>query len=272
MAFSEEPKSAFQPGLSVVIPYYWGASHLERTLASVQAALARTPVAYEVLIVDDSPNDPRLAELVDAGEVRLIRNATNLGIAAARNAGLRAARYDTLHFLDQDDEISPLFYVETLRRLTPRCCAVLTNASIVKNGRSHIYFRPLFGGFLRWWLTDFRALKYHIYIKTMGQLVLSRNVAAPFVEIEEQGSDDQFAFARLLKTAKSRLKYHPHPLLIYHDHGENYSYSADFDRSLAQGLLSHLGSAEAVRALSHLSWAERAVGWVARKCCVRPRA
>lgn len=256
----------------MVIPYYWGASRLERTLASVQAALARTAVAHEILVVDDSPNDPRLAGLVGASEVRLIRNATNLGIAAARNAGLGAARYDTLHFLDQDDEVDPLFYAETLRRLSPRCRAVLTNASIVKDGRAHVYFRPLFGGFFRWWLTDFRALKYHVYIKTMGQLVLHRTVAAPFVEIEEQGSDDQFAFARLLKTAKPRLNYHPRPLLIYHDHGENYSYSADFDRSLAQGLLSHLGSAEAVCALSHLSWAERAVGWVARKCCVRPRA
>ena len=272
MAANEEPISAIPPGLSVVIPYYWGASHLERTLASVQAALARIPVAHEILVVDDSPNDPRLADLVDFGEVRLIRNATNLGIAAARNAGLRAARFDTLHFLDQDDEIAPLFYAETLRQFSPQCDAVLTNASIVKNGRAHVYLRPAFNLFFRLWLTDIRALKYHVYIKTMGQLVLNRSTAAPFVEVEEQGSDDQFAFARLLKTAKPRLKYLPQPLLVYHDHGENYSYSADFDRSLSQGLLSHLGSAEAVRALSHLSWAERAVGWVARKCCVRPRA
>ena len=256
----------------MVIPYYWGASHLKRTLASVQAALARTPVAHEILVVDDSPNDPQLAGLVGAAEVRLFRNATNLGIAAARNAGLRAARYDTLHFLDQDDEVDPLFYAETLRRLSPRCHAVLTNASIVKNGRTHVYFRPFFGGLFRWWLTDIRALKYHVYIKTMGQLVLDRKTAAPFVEIEEQGSDDQFAFARLLKTAKPHMAYLPRPLLIYHDHGDNYSYSADFDRSLAQGLLSHLGSPEAVRALSRLSWAERAVGWAARKCGVRPRS
>ena len=272
MASNEEPKTAFQPGLSVVIPYYWGANHLERTLASVTAALARIPVAHEIIVVDDSPHDPRLAELAGARAVRVIRNATNLGIAAARNAGLRAARYDTLHFLDQDDEIDPLFYTETLRSLSPKCDAVLTNASIVKGDRAHVYLRPAFGLIFRFWLTDIRALKYHVYIKTMGQLVLNRSTAAPFVEIEEQGSDDQFAFARLLKTAKSRLTYLPQPLLIYHDHGENYSYSADFDRSLSQGLLSHLGSAEAVRAISHLSWAERAVGWVARKSCVRPRA
>ena len=92
---------AAQPGLSVIIPTYNRAALVPEAVASV---LAQTWRDFEVLVVDDASTDGTAAALAAFGSrIRLLRHAFRLGVAAARNLGISAARGQWLAFLDSDD-------------------------------------------------------------------------------------------------------------------------------------------------------------------------
>lgn len=96
------------PAVSVVTPV-WNA---EATLAEAVASLrAQTRPDWEMLVVDDGSTDGSraLAERLAADEprIRLLGWAANRGAAAARNAGIRAARGRVIAFLDADDRWTP---------------------------------------------------------------------------------------------------------------------------------------------------------------------
>ena len=266
-------------GFSVVIPYFRGSQFISKALASVKKSLAAVALPSEIIVVDDSPHDAQLPGLVGNGPVRLIVNESNRGIAASRNAGLAASRYEYVHFLDQDDEVAPNFYQEAYRFLGQGSEAVLFNAVIRKNDGSRVWFRPAFRLILRCWLTDKRAIKYGIITKTIGQLVFKKNIAVPFIESEFQGADDLFAYARLLRDRKDHLAYCAEPLLVYLDHGANYSYSADFEKSLALSVSRYAAEKTSIPAKRQLTSdnilprtvAARALFWTARMCLVRRR-
>lgn len=91
--------------ISVIIPTYNRADVLSRALDSV---LAQTYAkALEVIVVDDGSTDGT-AELIIGSYpmVRYIEQA-NLGVSAARNAGLAVASGDWVALLDSDDEWLP---------------------------------------------------------------------------------------------------------------------------------------------------------------------
>jgi glycosyltransferase involved in cell wall biosynthesis len=87
---------------AVVIPAYDAARFLPRALASVQA---QTSAPAEVIVVDDGSHDAT-AHIAEAAGARVIRQS-NKGPAAARNAGVRAARSPWIAFLDADDAWQP---------------------------------------------------------------------------------------------------------------------------------------------------------------------
>lgn len=90
--------------ISVVIPVFNG----ERFLAeAVESVRARPETGVEIVVVDDGSTDGTAAVAAGLGDrIRLIRQP-NRGAAAARNAGIRAARADVLAFLDADDRFTP---------------------------------------------------------------------------------------------------------------------------------------------------------------------
>jgi GT2 family glycosyltransferase len=89
--------------LSVVIPCYNAAPFLDEAISSV---FAQTRSPSEVIVVDDGSTDGT-TEIADRRGVRVIRLERNVGAAAARNAGLRAARGDLVAWLDADDIWKP---------------------------------------------------------------------------------------------------------------------------------------------------------------------
>ncbi len=94
--------------ISVVMPAYNAAATLVRAMASV---LAQPDAEMELLVVDDRSRDAtweliRAAALADARVVP-IRQPSNQGVAAARNAGIEAATGDFIAFLDSDDAWHP---------------------------------------------------------------------------------------------------------------------------------------------------------------------
>ncbi len=95
-----------QPTLpvSVVIPVFNGAHLLDRALRSIASQQPRKPA--EVIVVDDGSSDGS-HEVAEAGGARVIRHERNLGLAAAKDTGIRAARHEWVALLDSDDEWLP---------------------------------------------------------------------------------------------------------------------------------------------------------------------
>jgi len=96
------------PVVSVITPVWNAAATLSEAVASVQA---QTEPAWEMILIDDGSTDGSraLAERLAAEEPRLrvIGFPVNRGAAAARNAGIRAARGRFIAFLDADDRWYP---------------------------------------------------------------------------------------------------------------------------------------------------------------------
>jgi glycosyltransferase involved in cell wall biosynthesis len=89
--------------LSIVVPAHNEARLLPTTLQAIHSAAAAAGVPYEVIVVDDASTD-------DTAAVARRHGAAVLGverrqIAAVRNAGARAARGDTLLFVDADTTV-----------------------------------------------------------------------------------------------------------------------------------------------------------------------
>jgi glycosyltransferase involved in cell wall biosynthesis len=92
--------------VSVVIPVF---NRRREVLRAITSALGQTRPPDEVLVVDDASSDgtaDAVAALRDP-RLRLLRQARNHGAAAARNAGIEAARGDWIALLDSDDEWEP---------------------------------------------------------------------------------------------------------------------------------------------------------------------
>lgn len=96
--------STVAPLVTVVTPVHNAAATLAAAVASVQA---QTLPDWEMILVNDGSTDGSgaLAASLAAADPRLRRDgwAENRGAAAARNAGIRAARGRYIAFLDADD-------------------------------------------------------------------------------------------------------------------------------------------------------------------------
>lgn len=103
------------PTVSVIIPCYRQAEFLTEALASVEY---QTRDDWEAIVIDDGSPDETAAVAERAiarlgSRVRLIRQA-NSGVAAARNAGIAAAKGRYIVPLDADDRIHPEFIARTV--------------------------------------------------------------------------------------------------------------------------------------------------------------
>jgi GT2 family glycosyltransferase len=92
-----------RPRTSVVVLSWNGLPYLDSCMA---ALTAQSRPAAEILLVDNASTDGSF-ELVAARypDVRITRNASNIGVAAGWNVGVEHARGDFVAFLNQDVEI-----------------------------------------------------------------------------------------------------------------------------------------------------------------------
>jgi glycosyltransferase involved in cell wall biosynthesis len=97
---------------TIVIPTHERPELLGRAL---QSALGQTLPPPEVIVVDDGSDPP--VRLAPDERVRLVRLEKNRGNAAARNAGLAAARCRWITFLDDDDVLLPIMAERSLAAL-----------------------------------------------------------------------------------------------------------------------------------------------------------
>lgn len=109
--------------VSVVIPCFNAEAHLPRSVGSV---LGQSCADWELIAVDDGSRDGTLAWLRGLTDPRIrVVAQDNLGVSAARNTGLRAARAPLVAFLDADDAWSPDFLEKMMVALQDRPDAVL---------------------------------------------------------------------------------------------------------------------------------------------------
>src|SRR6266498_297761 len=101
--------------ISFIVPAHNEEFELSSTLAAIQAASSNAAQPYEIIVVDDASTDatPEIAAQVGAKVVPINRRQ----IAAARNAGARAAQGEYLFFVDADTRINKAHVVEAIGAL-----------------------------------------------------------------------------------------------------------------------------------------------------------
>ena len=108
--------------VSIIITTF---NHARFLADAIRSALAQTVPPLEVIVVDDGSTDDPAAVVAGFPGVRMIRQH-NQGLAAARNAGWRAAAGDHVVFLDADDRLLPNALALNLQQLSrsPDCALV----------------------------------------------------------------------------------------------------------------------------------------------------
>jgi len=92
---------------SIIVPVYNKLPHLERSISSV---LNQTFTDFELILIDDASTDGSADKIRSFNDPRiriLHRDTPGPGGYAARNLGIRLAKYDWISFLDADDAWHP---------------------------------------------------------------------------------------------------------------------------------------------------------------------
>ncbi|MBI2428150.1 MAG: glycosyltransferase family 2 protein [Ignavibacteriales bacterium] len=93
--------------ISVVMPLYNNEKEVQRAIASV---LFQSIQQFELIIVNDGSTDNSLYVVQSLRDERItVIHQKNQGVSAARNIGIRAAKYGLIALLDADDEWKPDF-------------------------------------------------------------------------------------------------------------------------------------------------------------------
>jgi glycosyltransferase involved in cell wall biosynthesis len=94
------------PTVSVIVPSFNTAQYIVECLGSV---FAQTYQDFEVIVVNDgSPDTPALERALEPFRERIVYlTQKNMGLAAARNTAIRAARGRYIALLDSDDAWLP---------------------------------------------------------------------------------------------------------------------------------------------------------------------
>jgi len=99
-------QDTIQPKVSVILPVGNRQAYLAEALDSI---LAQTFTDFELLVVLDGvpPEVEAIVQAYSDPRMRLLRLPVNLGISAARNTGLVAARAPYIAYMDSDDVALP---------------------------------------------------------------------------------------------------------------------------------------------------------------------
>jgi len=104
--------------VSIVIPTYKRPRLIKRAMQSV---LNQVYQNFEIVIIDDSPNDEteRVVKEFNDKRIKYIRNKIRRGYSGAKNQGVEESSPDSKYiaFLDDDDEYFPLFLEKTVKKL-----------------------------------------------------------------------------------------------------------------------------------------------------------
>ena len=209
--------------ISVVIPLYNKAPHINRTLNSV---LAQAVKADEIIVVDDGSTDGG-AEIVGKHNdpiIKIVRQE-NKGQSGARNRGVEESRNSLIAFLDADDEWHHDFLkeIEVLINNFPDCGAYTVSSYTIRPDGS-IYYpdiallppEPWIGIIPNFFALFQRGLAFN-----------SSSIVIPKVIINDVGgypekirqSEDADLWVRI--AVKYPIAFSPKRLAVYHQDAKN---------------------------------------------------
>ena len=109
-------------GVSVIMPTYTEAGHIQDLIRATQGALVEAGVSdYEIIVVDDDSPDltwerAGKTPLADPSRLSIMRRTRDHGLTASLRDGIRAARHDVVVWMDCDfshppEKIAQLLYM-----------------------------------------------------------------------------------------------------------------------------------------------------------------
>lgn len=94
--------------VTVIVPVFNAADDLE---VCVNRLIAHTPPDVQIIFIDDGSSDPRISDILDKvsqfDQVRVLRNAQNLGFTRTINRGFVEAGGDDVIILNSDARVTP---------------------------------------------------------------------------------------------------------------------------------------------------------------------
>ena len=191
--------------ISVIIPTHNRAALLPRAVESALAAGRE----IEAIVVDDASSDETSRVCSRLAGIQYLRLNRNEGLAAARNAGIRASSADYLAFLDDDDVRLPGSLDRQVSVLEEEPAAALCYGRVqfaaARDGRLTGEVRPrrLHRGDIFW-----RLLAYN-FIYVPSTVVRRRSLfEAGLFELDLEGVEDWYLWLRLAEE---------HPVLAVDD-------------------------------------------------------
>jgi GT2 family glycosyltransferase len=126
---------------SVIIPTFKRPELLRNLLASL--AGQETPYSFEVVVVNDAPDDDLSALKVEFSDItlRLVNLAEHQGPALARNTGVENSSGEILIFLDDDTTVNEKFITGHIEAHTSPTTAVVGNVHTIPEHRSALLAR-----------------------------------------------------------------------------------------------------------------------------------
>ncbi len=97
--------------VTLAVPCYNGEPFIART---IEALLAQTRQAEEILILDDGSTDST-AQIIQKYPVKFIQHPGNLGLSAGRNSLWKSTKTDWIVYIDADAFAAPDMLVELMR-------------------------------------------------------------------------------------------------------------------------------------------------------------
>jgi len=202
------------PDVSVVIPCFNQGAFLEDALLSV---FEQTHDSWEIVIVDDGSTDEATRRYLDTlayPRTRLVRQE-NRGLAAARNAGMRAGRGDFLVPLDADDELAPEFLTVLREALRSEPEAAFAQC-----------WAELYGDVEALWVSrPYNPYQLLLSNSIIGCVLLRRSAWESVDGYDESltlGNEDWDLWLRLLEAGWSQTTVR-RPLFRYRKHGDSMS-------------------------------------------------
>lgn len=152
--------------LSLVIPCYKEAEHLEKSLPRVVSVLSTLKKNFEIVIIDDCSTDGT-HEIIDSFiknnkslPIQFIKHKKNVGRGGTVAEGIMHSKGEIVGFIDIDLEISPKYI--------PQCVEIISSKKedVVVGKR---YYPFLLGSFHRY----IASKVYSLFVRTLLRLPIS---------------------------------------------------------------------------------------------------
>ncbi len=237
------------PVISVIVANYNGERFLAEALRSI---LAQSFGSLEIILADDHSTDSSLdiAEAIAAQDARLkiLRLAQTRGPAAARNAGIQAAKGTWIAIADSDDFVHPDRFRRLLAAAECDQADIIADDQIIFDNENNVPPQNLLNGALASapsWITTAQYINANRqFSKTAALGYLKPMIRASLLARHQisynetlQNSEDYDLILRLL-TCRARFRLLPDALYFYRRH------SASLSHRLAPGALAAMLAAD----------------------------